>query len=436
MRSRFVLAALAGGALLLAVVIGCQTYDFEPVQPLVIAQTTQTYEVIAKGLKPNLMLLVDKSGSMLLPIDPNDSRCPAGCGTISNPCPGTCPTRWGDLQTAMDSFLRDYGSVARMGLAVYPGPRPPWFTTCGPAATAPGAGVTFVELSSSNDVPSELQTKANEIRTAIQATSPAGGTPTGSSIEALGAYAPLSNAERDDFILLLTDGLPNCNPENPNRYDPATNSTVCRCTDTAAINSCAAATPGAPYSANGSNILCLDKDGTVAAINGVRTEKEIRTIVVGFGAETASGAGPEVLQAMAEAGGFPRRCPGGTPDECGGGTNTCDTTTKTCSQKFFQASDAVQLGKALADIIGILTQQPCDYDLSQTPSNPAFLTVLVDGQPVARGTDTWEYRPPGSPADAGGRFGKVVLVGSLCARAQAATKDDPLAVEIRLLQSL
>ena len=46
---------------------GCQTYDFEPVEPLAVSQTTETRSIEARARKPNLMLLVDTSGSMTDP---------------------------------------------------------------------------------------------------------------------------------------------------------------------------------------------------------------------------------------------------------------------------------------------------------------------------------------------------------------------------------
>jgi len=43
---------------------GCQTYNFEPVEPVAFAQTTTTRSFFGKRTKPNLMLVLDKSGSM------------------------------------------------------------------------------------------------------------------------------------------------------------------------------------------------------------------------------------------------------------------------------------------------------------------------------------------------------------------------------------
>src|SRR5262245_46153592 len=88
-----------------AAATGCQTYDFEPVTPLAIAQTTQTKTVTAQVLKPDLMILLDKSGSMSSPL-PGGTNCgsPQPCGFPN--CPeATCPTRMGSLRAAMNTFL-------------------------------------------------------------------------------------------------------------------------------------------------------------------------------------------------------------------------------------------------------------------------------------------------------------------------------------------
>src|SRR5688500_14189138 len=158
------------------------------------------------------------------------------------------------------------------------------------------------------------------------------GTSTGDSLKFLGGYAPLAypapKFAREDFIVLLTDGLPNCNSNNAN----SCTSSSCRCTLTPAT-SC---TPSSICTQG-----CLDKDHSAAQVTELR-KKNIRTIVIGFGADTASGDGPDTLNAMAENGGFARSCPNGTSAECGSG-NTCDTATGLCGRKFYQASSAADL---------------------------------------------------------------------------------------------
>ena len=102
------LFAFALGAII-GVVLGCQKYDFQPVSPIALSQTSSSYSVIAKKLKPNIMLMVDNSGSMYLPIDPNASACrfadggPCGtdytspstyCPVVARPEPRNCAERW------------------------------------------------------------------------------------------------------------------------------------------------------------------------------------------------------------------------------------------------------------------------------------------------------------------------------------------------------
>ncbi|MBS1149477.1 MAG: cglB, partial [Myxococcaceae bacterium] len=136
-------------------------------------------------------------------------------------------------------------------------------------------------------------------------------------------------------VVLITDGLPNCNSANANTCTGS----LCRCTLVPAT-SCMPAS----FCTQG----CLDSDATTAQVDALRM-KGIRTIVVGFGAETATGDGPAALNAMAERGGFARACPNGTDAECGVG-DTCTTANKLCGRRYYQASSAAQLTAALAEI--------------------------------------------------------------------------------------
>lgn len=399
----FVLGTAAG------VVAGCQTYDFEPVEPLAIAQTSRTVPVAGRAAKPNLMLLVDKSGSMNLPINPSDSACRLNngqpCGLSSDDCPAACRTRWRELKSAMGDFLTTYGTVARMGLTFYPKD-----TVC----AAPTLDDVRVQIPNSDDVDSELQAAAAAINTAIQGQVAIGGTPTGNSLQTLANYPPLlANEGREHFIVVLTDGLPNCNENNVNDYS---NADACRCT--LANNGCTAQ--------NFPRAGCLDKDNTVAQVDSLKS-RGIKTIVIGFGAELASGTGPEVLNAMADKGGFARVCPTGQDSECG--SLGCDTATNTCRQKFYQAANGDDLAKALLDIQKRVGVEPCSYRLESRPSDPDLLSVLVEGENVVSGPDTWVY-------DASTGDGVVKFQGALCDRLQNATTRDPISVEFRVIEGL
>ncbi|MDP1829407.1 MAG: adventurous gliding motility lipoprotein CglB [Archangium sp.] len=286
------------------------------------------------NLKPNVMLLVDVSGSMLQPTNPAGAACPAGCGTSSNPCPATCPTRISELKSAMATFLQASGAVARLGVTVFPTD-----TLCRPAIDV---DVTFPPATSTDEgSEAALTATAQQVNARIQALTPLGGTPTAASLAFLGSYAGLVDANdfRDDVVVLVTDGLPNCDDANANQ--------LCSCSNTcsaAQITSCSCTTSTC------TNTLCakgcLDRDGAVLQVKNLRA-KGIRTVVVGFGADLASGEGTALLDAMAREGGFTRHCPTGADAECGGNAGSCDTLTKLCAASFFQAANATELAAAL-----------------------------------------------------------------------------------------
>ena len=406
----FLKAALIGSTLGFAV--GCQTYDFQRVDPLAVSQTKQSKSVVAKNLKPNMMLLVDKSGSMNLPTDPGNSNCPANCGG-SQLCPSNCPTRISELKSAMNGFLNQYGNVARFGLAFYPA----MSDVCA-GTPVNGAAENLPNPSSTDPVVgamSEYQLKANAINMKIQAVTPGGGTPTGESLKNVGQLAGLRDGAdlRDDFIVLLTDGLPNCNPNNVTNSCAGV-SAACICTIGGA-SSCSG-----QFCAKG----CLDRTGVVEKVQDLRTAG-IRTIVVGFGADTAAGDAPATLNAMAAAGGFARTCPNGTDTECGTG-NACVQSTKVCRSQFYQAANGMELGKALADISNIISGDTiCKFTLDAQPTDPKLLAVTVNGVSQPQGDDTWRFE------DA-----KVVFKGAQCAALQGATPNAPVNVEIRIVETL
>ncbi len=405
------LAALVGSTL--GFMAGCQSYDFQRVDPLAVSQTKQTKSVVAKNLKPNMMLLVDKSGSMNLPTDPGNSNCPAGCGG-SMLCPSNCPTRISELKSAMNGFLNQYGNVARFGLAFFPAQSDVCAGTPAgqfaeplpdPATTDPAAGPM-----------STYQLKANAVNTKIQAVTPGGGTPTGESLKNVGAAGGLrDNADlRDDFIVLLTDGLPNCNPNNTTNSCQMPNNPACICT----IGNASACS--GQLCAKG----CLDRSGVVEQVQNLRAAG-IKVIVVGFGADTASGDAPATLNAMAAAGGFARTCPMGTDAECGT-NNACVQSTKVCRSQFYQAANGAELGKALADISNLISGDTiCKFTLDSQPSDPKLLAVTVNGVSLSQSDDTWRFE------DA-----KVVFKGAQCTALQQATPANPVNVEIRVVETL
>ncbi len=415
------LFAFAFGAII-GVAVGCQKYDFEPVSPIALSQTSSSYSIVAKKLKPNIMLVVDESGSMYLPINPSLPVCRfsdgGACGTdyTSPPtyCPSGCPTRTSELRRAMTGFFTDAGTVGRFGLTTFPYPVPP---ADGPWDTECNTGSVRVPISQSNDVDAELQATSNQILNVIQNDNVGGGTPTGATLRMLADNPGLQpQPGRDSFVLLETDGVPNCNPNNA--LNTCTNQVACACSGDIC---CGVSDPVFR------RLNCLDQAETVNAITNLNANKNIKTIVLGLGDETAASA--PTLNAMAEAGGFPLLCPDGGNGPCVGSNNSCVVATGKCAKEYYQANTGDELAANLKRA-ATFPGNPCKFSLSDTPSNPSLLSVIVDGQSIRPGPDTWSYNPPSSEA------AYVLFTGSICTRLANATPGAPVNVDIRIVRTL
>jgi hypothetical protein len=415
---------------------GCQTYDFEPVEPLAISQTTETRDIRARNAKPNLMMLVDTSGSMTLPVNENlvvgtTYVCRKGgtssgeiCGVSESfpcdtggPLPGRCPTRWTSLQKAMSSFLTSSGSIARIGLATYPDLEADKEYKCGGTT-----GVTVALPATESDDDATLVKNATDVNNQLLAIKnasstvgdkkPQGGTPTNESLRYILSLPELKTDARSNFVLLLTDGLPNCNEGFPTPYPNA----GCSCTlGTLSGTSLCSYDPF-------DKLGCLDKTGSVAAVKALK-DANIQTIVIGFGAELATGAGTDVLNAMAQEGGFSRTCT--VNADCGTG-DTCDSASGRCGRRFYQAANADELVAALRKISETIQEEnPCllTFDAGQAPTSQELVVVYVNEERLSPGADTWSLTSEG-----------ISFTGSTCARIQASTSANPVKIEVRAVQ--
>src|SRR5215475_10784386 len=205
MRSRSI--ALAAACLVTA--LSCQTYEFVPVGPLSISQEQSSTPIVIKKFKPNVMVLVDKSGSMDQPIDPTLPGCTTAfglCGTGTtakvNSCNITvCPTRWSELNLALDPFLAAQAQTVRFGLSFFPEPASAAEQNCVPTSAA------RVDLPSDSQddsaaTLSELATRARSVLASVKSqnqvgpTGTGGATPTGPSLAFFSGYAPLRDPLR------------------------------------------------------------------------------------------------------------------------------------------------------------------------------------------------------------------------------------------------
>lgn len=177
-------------------------------------------------------------------------------------------------------------------------------------------------------------------------TAPSGGTPTSATLSKL--TPSLLNLGRKTFVLLATDGGPNCN------VTASCDASTCLpniegaegCTP--AFNCCA---PSKSFPDAGAN--CLDSDASVAAVKTLAAAG-VKTLVVGI-----PGSGPyaSLLDEMALAGGVPRQA---TP-------------------RYY----AVDQLDSLADVLTQVTAEvlvSCDLTLAKPAEHPELTNVYLDGK--------------------------------------------------------
>jgi len=237
-------------------------------------------------------------------------------------------------------------------------------------------------------------------------------------------YTPLQDPNRPNFIILETDGVPNCN--NSNAWDGCDTPVQCQCTEDVGGGGacCPSEVQFRPlYRKRG----CLDLDGptgTLAVLSNLANgTPKVRTFVIGFGPDAVA----VTLNKMAEAGGVPRSCPDGGDGPCGAG-NTCNRATSRCVTEYYKAANGNELGQALDAIRNLVGGNPCIYTLDDTPSDPTLLSVIINGQPTRPGPDTWNLAM-GPPT-------VVTFVGALCQQILTSTPSNPVRIEFRILRSL
>lgn len=330
---------------------GCQVYEFQPVEPLTIVAYETPPRELRPVLKPNVMLLVDRSASM-------------------NQATSSGNSRMADLKAAVAAFTMTADDRVRLGLTVFPqASQLPG--AAGVCQTADSIAVNLPPASLVDDAQASQanRTAALQVNAAVQGLMPVGGTPTGGALRFLGTTDVLrANDFRNDFVLLLTDGLPNCNANNPYDFRDAR----CQCQTT-----------------NGScsdRLACLDADGSteqVAALARAGT----KTIVVGFGADIANATARDVLERLASAGGVTRQCQAdadcGAGDRCTIGTNA---DMGRCGRNAWQAANQLELERVLSAVLEGLQPLACAFELPDRPLNAsgAGITVLVNGAPAPR----------------------------------------------------
>jgi hypothetical protein len=178
----------------------------------------------ADAVPPNLLIVLDRSGSMLEEVgDPPD-------------------TKWNIARNAINNFFSSNAGQIRFGLSVYPGTD----LSCEQGVEC-GPGITPVDVGAGTE--SMITNYMRDSGTCMLRT------PTAEMLGTLYDYPGLEDTTRANYILLLTDGMANC-------------------------------------------------DDPVPAVQMLREQMpEVKTFVVGFG----DGVDPDQLRDMARAGGTARQ---------------------------------------------------------------------------------------------------------------------------------
>lgn len=302
---------------------------------------------------PNLYFLVDRSGSM--------GDIPAG-----NPL-----SKYDTARRVLGKLLSVIGYRVRYGASIFP----EFADSCGPGHEVfppTVGGLPNCDGSRDPILTNFLKSFGNY--------APDGATPTAAAIAGVGSE--LERLEGDTYLMLLTDGAPNCNFDASCSADQCTlnieGASVGSQPCTSGFNCCDPRNTGRVGPSE-----CVDADATEQEIARLAAHG-IPTYVVGMpGAEAYA----TVLDRLAVAGGTARQ--GETA--------------------YYAANDETELQKALYAIgTGIAVR--CTIDLETPPDDPSRVNVYFDGQLVPADPDNgWSW-----DGDA-----RVVVNGDACANLQS-----------------
>ncbi len=157
------------------------TFDAMAFDAEICGAQTEEIEIINLGDPPDLLIVLDRSGSMMMPIDWMDF---------------TSPSRWAVMKTALSNLVNARDANIRFGLTVFP--------TDNDCGVDPGARVE-IDLHQGDAIVSYL----NSI-------SWGGNTPAQYALqEALAYYNTIPVNPEGQYVLFATDGLPNCGGDPP-----------------------------------------------------------------------------------------------------------------------------------------------------------------------------------------------------------------------------
>ncbi|HXI56420.1 MAG TPA: vWA domain-containing protein [Polyangia bacterium] len=250
-------------------------------------------------LPPDMLIVLDRSGSMV------NQATGGSCGVTR-----TCGTRWVEMTNAINQVVAQTQTTIRWGLKFF-------------------ADVPACEINDGATVPVDANA-APAIAAAIMNMKTGGQTPTRAAMVSAGAYLGALTDPNPKFILLATDGEPNCQEGNAKQDAPDT--------DAAVASVKAAAGQGFPV-----------------YVIGVATSGDVLDMT---------------LREMAKAGGRPR----------------------TEDPEYYPVSSSEDLVAALGKIGGQITS--CVFGLGAAPPDPTNIAVDADGMRVPKDPnhkEGWDY---------------------------------------------
>jgi hypothetical protein len=287
----------------------------------------------------NLYFVLDRSGSMAAPM------------------PDSSLTRYQTTRAVLASLLRVIGHRVRYGAAAFP-------TTANPDDCSSGGQVFPPTLGGLPPCEGGDDDVLEAFLMRLGTLAPRGATPTAATLRAI--RPTLGDLDGKTYVVLVTDGAPNCDLEATCGADACTlnieGASVAGRTCEGDYNCCDPALTG-----DGMAGYCVDADDTEAAVAEL-AEDGIATYVVGMpGAEAYA----TLLGRLAVAGGTARE-DGEVP--------------------YYAVSDSDALHAAL-HAIGTGIALSCSISLESPPPDPSFVNVYFDGEVVASDPDegwSWE----------------------------------------------
>jgi len=298
----------------------------------------------------HVLLVIDESGSMLDKPDGFDTD------------------KWSSMKSSLATALLGVQDDLSLGLLLYP-----------------SAGCD-VPMDVAVDVAPGAQALP-EIADALEAAEPSGGTPTAAALERALAYfqsgagAGLSG---EKYVLLATDGGPNCNAAESCAPDACTVNLDGQCP--MGVDNCCDPALAGPDAEQG----CLDERATTDAIDALAGEG-VQTFVVGIpGSEQYASS----LDAFARAGGRPS--PHAPPS-------------------YYAVDAQGDEPGGLTDVLRAITSSlitTCRLQLGSVPPSLDKLNVEVDGKLVPQsGTNGWKLDTSTDPPT-------IELLGDTCQRVE------------------